>query len=795
MLRLTAILIFVVSLLPLAPAAAQEQRGRTVIIGIVTDGTYERYRDLLDLFRNEAIELLSIDFDVRLPSEKLREGDWTLAGVESAIEQQLNDPEVDLVLTLGAISSHVAAQRRDLAKPVVTPIIIDAELQELPREGGGSGVRNLNYVALPRGRDILAFQEIVAFRRIALLVNGPLAEAIPQLSEKARAATQAIGLEPVIIPVGFSVDSVLAAVEDESVEAVYILPQLQLSTADWDRLVRGLSDLRLPSFSWFGRREVVDGVLAARRPDRFWQRLARRVALNIQGIVLGEEPSTLPVAFAEQEHLTINMATARAIGVFPPWKVMTEAELIAEEERVAARRLTLERAVREAVEVNLDLAAVDRFVAAGAQEVNVARAVLLPQIDIGATWRLIDEDQAENSFGSQPERLFAGSATLTQVLFNEPAWANLSAQGSLQRAREQERESLRLDIAFDAAFAYLNVLKAKTFERIERENLKVTRENLELAEIRESIGTAGAGEVYRWQAQIANNRQTVIDANSQRNQAEIVLNRILRRPLEEGFATQETEIADAALISGQPRLYSYIDNLWSFRIFRRFMAQEALQASPEIRALDALAAAQRRTLQSTSRSFWLPSLALQAGVDNAFDRSGAGSEPPAGFPLELEDLSWSLGVKVSYPLFTGAGRIAERKRAKELLSQIQLERDAVAQRVEQRVRSALHAMGASLANIDLSEEAADASENNFRLVQESYSRGAASIIQLLDAQNAARVSEQLAASAVYDFLIDLMTVERAVGRFDFFVGEEEREAFFQRLEMFYQEAGDTAAGG
>ncbi len=794
MYRLIAILACLACLLPATPAAAQVQRGRTVTIGIVTDGPYERHLDLLDLFRSEAIELLSIDFDVRLPEDKLREGDWTLAGVEGAVEQQLSDPDVDVVLTLGALSSHVAAQRRDLAKPVVTPIVIDADLQALPREGGGSGVPNLNYVALPRGRDILAFQEIVPFRRVALLVNGPLAQAIPQLAENARAATQAIGLEPVVIPVDFSVDSVLAALEDESVEAVYVLPQLQLAVADWENLVQGLIDLRLPSFSWFGRREVVDGILAGRRPDRFWQRLARRVALNIQSILLGEEPSSLQVAFAEQERLTINMATARAIGTYPPWKVITEAELIAEEERPAARRLTLESAVREAVEVNLDLAAQERFVAAGAQDVNAARSILLPQIDVGADWRLVDKNRAENSLGSQPERLFSGSATLTQVIFSEPAWANLSAQGSLQRAREQERETVRLDIAFDAAVAYLNVLKANSFERIERENLNVTRENLELAEIRESIGTASAGEVYRWQAQIANNRQTVIDANTQRNLAEIALNRILHRPLEERFATEETELEDAALITGQQRLYSYIDDPWSFRIFRRFMAQEALQASPEIRLLDALAAAQRRSLQSAGRAFWVPSLALQAGLTNIFNRSGAGSEPPAGFPVELTDLNWSVGVNVSYPLFTGAERFAERKRAADQLAQIELERAALAERVEQRVRTTLHEMRASLANIDLSRDAAEASANNFRLVQDSYSRGAASIIQLLDAQNAALVAEQLAASAVYDFLIDLMGVERAAGRFDFFTSEEERDAFFQRLETYFEGAGEPPAG-
>ena len=259
--------------------------------------------------------------------------------------------------------------------------------------------------------------------------------------------------------------------------------------------------------------------------------------------------------------------------------------------------------------------------------------------------------------------------------------------------------------------------------------------------------------------------------------------------MEERFDTEETEIEDAALITGQQRLYPYLDNLWSFRIFLRFMAEEALLASPEVRALDAVAAAQHRSLQSAGCAFWVPTLALQAGLDDIWARNGAGSEPPIGFPTEPTDFSWSVGVNISYPLFTGAGRSAERNRATEQLAQIELERDALVERVEQRVRSHVHEMGGSLANIDLSNDAAEASANNFQLVQDSYSRGVASIIELLDAQNASLVAEELAASAVYDFLIDLMGVERAAGRFDFFTSEEEREAFFQRLEAYFEEAG------
>ena len=42
-------------------------------------------------------------------------------------------------------------------------------------------------------------------------------------------------------------------------------------------------------------------------------RMARRIALNLQRILLGDDPGTLPVDIERTEVMTINMATARAI--------------------------------------------------------------------------------------------------------------------------------------------------------------------------------------------------------------------------------------------------------------------------------------------------------------------------------------------------------------------------------------------------------------------------------------------------------------------------------------------------
>ncbi|MCB0295923.1 MAG: TolC family protein, partial [Calditrichaeota bacterium] len=319
-------------------------------------------------------------------------------------------------------------------------------------------------------------------------------------------------------------------------------------------------------------------ILAGIKPDMF-PKIARRVALNLQRILLGEAPGDIPYAFSAGEELCFNMATARQIGVYPDWALITEAVLLNDQRTEVAQHWALQSAVLEGMRVNQDLLAKSREVAAGQQNIGTARANLLPQIDLSATAVQIDADRA-GTF--QAEQTVSGSATLTQVLFSDDAWANLSVQQSLQRSLEQEYGAERLNIAQHIATAYLQVLNAKTLERVQKENLKLSRSNLELARVRESVGFSGRSEVYRWESQIASNRQAVINANSLRNIAEIQFNRVLNRPLEEKFSTRETGMEDEGLLSEQGRLFRYMANPVSFKILRTFFVSEGLANSPEL---------------------------------------------------------------------------------------------------------------------------------------------------------------------------------------------------------------------
>ncbi|MCK4604024.1 MAG: TolC family protein, partial [Deltaproteobacteria bacterium] len=150
---------------------------------------------------------------------------------------------------------------------------------------------------------------------------------------------------------------------------------------------------------------------------------------------------------------------------------------------------------------------------------------------------------------------------------------------------------------------------------------------------------------------------------------------------------------------------------------------------------------------------------------------------------------WSVGVYATFPLFSGGQKTATHRRTVEDLAGLRIERRAMVERIEQRILDAINLTRASYPSIQLTQDGADAAQKNLKLITDYYARGIKSIIDLLDAQNLALVSDQRAANAVYDFLIDLMRIQRAVGKFDLFLSAEDRQAWIHKMEDYFKKEG------
>jgi outer membrane protein TolC len=156
---------------------------------------------------------------------------------------------------------------------------------------------------------------------------------------------------------------------------------------------------------------------------------------------------------------------------------------------------------------------------------------------------------------------------------------------------------------------------------------------------------------------------------------------------------------------------------------------------------------------------------LAAQVDQIVTKSEGGGldlGPIGDLVPGVDDTFWNVGLRVNLPLTAGGAIKARRIRADEQLSGLRLQRRSVNEKISQRILSALDKAAASWPAITLRRQSADAAARTLELVQDAYGRGASSILNLLDAQNAALTAEFAAETAVHDFLKDWAEVQRSV---------------------------------
>ena len=133
--------------------------------------------------------------------------------------------------------------------------------------------------------------------------------------------------------------------------------------------------------------------------------------------------------------------------------------------------------------------------------------------------------------------------------------------------------------------------------------------------------------------------------------------------------------------------------------------------------------------------------------------------------------------------YSAGGRSAELDRSRKELLRLRHERDRLANRIAQRIVNGVNRIRVSYPGIRFSHDAAETARANLDLVTHAYGQGVKSIIELIYAQNQALVANQQAAHAVYDFVIDLIYVQRGIGDFSLFSSREERNVWLERLEQ------------
>jgi outer membrane protein TolC len=395
--------------------------------------------------------------------------------------------------------------------------------------------------------------------------------------------------------------------------------------------------------------------------------------------------------------------------------------------RDAGPLLTLQEALREAESKNLDLRQVRARLDQARQPVSRAWSGQLPQVRATGTAQHNDAGAAIPAGVFGPERIviqsqnqLVGQVEATQALFAPSLWYGISAARSGTDAAEQSSESARRDILFGVTETYYGAVAFRKAISVAVRQLAIAREHERDARVRYEAGAVPKVALLRAEIDRARREQDVIRGNNAYESAKVALSTLLDR----ADTRFEVDVPPA------PEVPANGDAL----------EKEALRARPEVRAAEANVAAQQATRKSAVARY-VPTV----GAFGQYRISNAG-----GF-TGSED-TWAIGLSAAWDIFDGGLREADIRDASARIVEAEAALRGAENRVRDEIRRARLDLDSAVANRRKALEEAELARENQRLVEVNFKEGAATYLEVSDANGAlveaelSIIRESLAAS-------------------------------------------------
>lgn len=342
---------------------------------------------------------------------------------------------------------------------------------------------------------------------------------------------------------------------------------------------------------------------------------------------------------------------------------------------------------------------------------------LLPNLDAvgsftrGNTYQTLNDEPLSFT----PENTVAGRLRLGQAILDANAWERTGAAGHRVAVAEAGRRLALEHAASDAAEAYVTLATALRLTDIRHQDLRLADELLTLARDQVKAGAVEALAATRAETRRASAQTGVIAAEGAIEQSSILLARALAldpaltlRPSDSlgpelGGSAAPTEATAAATFAHDHRPDMQV-------------AAETLAASEaDWRA---------------ARGAQLPRLGVFADLGRAGPR------------FDDTVTTWQVGVGLTIPLLNGNH---DRAQAAHLaVSQEQLRRRDLSQRIDAEARSAAVAVATARAQLTASNEQRRLAELEVQQARERFAAGVTGNLELIEAQSSlARAGDQL----------------------------------------------------
>ncbi|NOR87416.1 MAG: TolC family protein [Bacteroidales bacterium] len=751
-------------------------------IGISKDANTNEFNEFSKQLKKEITNLINSDFDI---SFKELTANWDTIASKKNIYELMNDPKVDYVITVGYISSKQISQLNSFSKPVIAETILDGELQNMPlKSEDNTGINNFTYLEsiIELKNNLQEFSRIFETKNIAVIIPHVFKENFPQLSEYFNENKTDFNIY--LISVKDSSSEAFSQLPEE-VEAVIVLPMLGFSPAEIQNLFTGLNTRHLPSLAVSGIKYLDLGATITMTAEFTFQKLARQIALRIMKISEGTNPSQLSVNIDIPKRVSIiNMESIRLTNKFPKWNILNESILINVTNFSSGKNMNLQMAIAEALESNLQGKMAAKDVEIADKEVRIAQSNMLPQISIGGSAIALSENIVEAAMGQKGAFTLNGSASLKQVIFSESVFANIAINKLMAESKRFYSQQTILDVVSNTSVAYISLLFSKSNLLIQNENINATMKNLEMAKAKEAAGQTGLSDINRWVSELNMNKMKFNDAYTVYRNNMYQINQQLNSEINSTINIPDSNSIDKTILIDEDVLKQIFENPELIEKYAGFVIEEMTSNSPELQQLLAMTDIVERKNRLYKNQWFMPELVAFGWADQAFLREG--TIQPEGMPVPPppDDMTYNLGLSLKIPIFQGGKSAAQAKKTIIELNKLDFQKESLLNQLETGIRSNVQKLRTSYLELELSKNAANAANENFKMVQDAYFQGAVNIIQLIDAQNVMTRTKHMANIAYYQYVLDYLIIERYQGKFIFLNSEEEREDYAKRLQNY-----------
>jgi len=412
------------------------------------------------------------------------------------------------------------------------------------------------------------------------------------------------------------------------------------------------------------------------------------------------------------------------------------AALLLAQAAPSPKLLTLDDAVREAQARSADLQAVRA-------RLDQARTIgwkvwanQLPQLTASGTYLRNDSRLAfplspQLTVVLQPGETVTGQLQATVPLVAPALWFGIAAAGHGEKQAAWSLESARREILFGVAQLYFGATGGKYAVRITEKQLAVALDHEKDARVRYQAGTTPKVSLLR--------------AEIDRARAEADL-----KAAQAGFDSARTALAT---LLDRKDIDFDVELPPDPQVAPGDLQAEAVQRPDVQAAREALASA-----TGARRAVWaryLPSL-------GAFGRYLW--QDPVG--LNQEHTSWAVGLSLSWTLFDGTLREAELQEGSARLAESEAGLRGAEARAREEVQRSRLDLEAAVANRQKARETVELARENHRLVEVNFKAGAATYLEVSDAQNQLLTSELANLAEDLRSRLAALRLLKAAGRFD-----------------------------